>query len=315
MGMAASQARYLGLTARKTNVEYEGQQVNQQRTALANQSAGLFNQLMSLQVPVPPDTTEYTKVQYAYNDGYNVETITNMLPLVNDPDYNYTVTHYHNEEVYKGISKVKTDPNVTLTTGTYRIDGNIATLYDASTDADAVAKIKADKAGTNFANAPLSEVYSYKLGGQKFYTCLADLETSRTSGSTPQSPLNTYYAASVTEKIETTEKAQVDKNESGRFTNITTESTPDTDFQLSTETTTDEIGYQDAMNQYNYNVAKYEKEVEDINAKTRIIQEEDRTLELRLKQLDTEQEALQTEMDAVKKVIDKNIETTFKTFA
>lgn len=38
MGMAASQARYLGLTARKTNVEYEGQQVNQQRTALARKA-------------------------------------------------------------------------------------------------------------------------------------------------------------------------------------------------------------------------------------------------------------------------------------
>lgn len=36
MGMSASQARFLGLTARKTNVEYEGQQVNQQRTTLSN---------------------------------------------------------------------------------------------------------------------------------------------------------------------------------------------------------------------------------------------------------------------------------------
>ena len=48
MGMAASQARYLGLSARKTNVEYEGQQVNQARTALANQSANLFNQLLTI---------------------------------------------------------------------------------------------------------------------------------------------------------------------------------------------------------------------------------------------------------------------------
>ena len=49
MGMAASQARYLGLTARKTNVEYEGQQVNQARTALANQSANTFNELLAEQ--------------------------------------------------------------------------------------------------------------------------------------------------------------------------------------------------------------------------------------------------------------------------
>ena len=39
MGMAASQARFLGLTARKNNVEFEGQQINQQRTALSNQTA------------------------------------------------------------------------------------------------------------------------------------------------------------------------------------------------------------------------------------------------------------------------------------
>ena len=37
----------------------------------------------------------------------------------------------------------------------------------------------------------------------------------------------------------------------------------------------------------------------------KVIQKEDRTLELRLKQLDTEQLALKTEMDAVKKVIKK----------
>lgn len=53
MGMAASQARFLGLTARKTNVEYEGQQVNQQRTTLSNQSANYYNDLLGMSVPVP----------------------------------------------------------------------------------------------------------------------------------------------------------------------------------------------------------------------------------------------------------------------
>ena len=60
---------------------------------------------------------------------------------------------------------------------------------------------------------------------------------------------------------------------------------------------------------------KYEKTIADINAKTEKIQQQDRTLELRLKQLDTEQKALTTEMEAVKGVIQKNIETTFKTFS
>jgi len=41
----------------------------------------------------------------------------------------------------------------------------------------------------------------------------------------------------------------------------------------------------------------------------------DRNLELDLKNVDTQHNEVQTEMDAVKKVIDKNIDMTFKTFA
>ena len=46
-----------------------------------------------------------------------------------------------------------------------------------------------------------------------------------------------------------------------------------------------------------------------------MIQQQDRTLELRLKQLDTEQKALNDELEAVKKVIQTNVDATFKTFA
>ena len=41
----------------------------------------------------------------------------------------------------------------------------------------------------------------------------------------------------------------------------------------------------------------------------------DRTLELDLKNVDTQHQEVQTEVDAVNKVIDKNIDMTFKTFA
>ncbi len=41
----------------------------------------------------------------------------------------------------------------------------------------------------------------------------------------------------------------------------------------------------------------------------------DRQLEIELKNVDTQQQAVQTEIDAVNKVIDKNIDMTFKTFA
>ncbi len=68
------------------------------------------------------------------------------------------------------------------------------------------------------------------------------------------------------------------------------------------------------MNQYEYDKYEYDQSIQNINAKIEIIQSEDKNLELRLKQLDTEQAAIQTEMDAVQKVIEKNTESTFKTF-
>lgn len=53
--------------------------------------------------------------------------------------------------------------------------------------------------------------------------------------------------------------------------------------------------------------AKYE-------ADSTTVQGEDKRLEMELKNLDVSHKAVQTEMDAVKKVIDKNIESSFKTF-
>ena len=56
------------------------------------------------------------------------------------------------------------------------------------------------------------------------------------------------------------------------------------------------------------------KKIQDINSKLEIIQSQDKSLELNLKQLDTEENAISTEIDAVKKVISKNVESSFKTF-
>ena len=64
MGMSASQARFLSLTARKTNVEYEGQQINQQRTTLSNESSSYYSRLTNMDVPTPPSSSDYTKISY-----------------------------------------------------------------------------------------------------------------------------------------------------------------------------------------------------------------------------------------------------------
>ena len=434
MGMAASQARYLALTARKTNTEYEGQQINQARTALANQSANLFNQLLGLEVPVAPKTTDFTELQYSYSDGTNESVIESWEQLSSaDPDYNYIVNHYYYANVYTGSQKLLNDPQVTSrkglsftdfkdsnpvvtlnADGTYTIESDfgsqtyqpISAIYprdlgleNALTDlADAKTELRKDGIiDTNgiygyedtlgtwhffieeeidepkeyystyepafVGNCELTElkhpltedvvaelaqiikdcpdnnmhehlsfnpqtgleytgegIYSFQMNGVTYFTSKEDLYNSMQKQYEFGKPIDMqdqlpYYNASYLKtKIEETNHALLQTDENGRFMSVKFDD-DSVIYTLNTETVTDEAAYQDAMNEYNYKVQQYEKTIADINARTSIIQEEDRTLELRLKQLDTEQNALKTEMEAVKKVISENVEATFKTFS
>ena len=114
MGMAASQARYLALLARKSNCEYEGQQINQSRLALSNQSADLFNQMMGLQVPTTPSKSDYTIQTYVFTDGLNQYTMDkwNRLAEADSDGYNYAVTYHYDTLEYTGYQKYKLDPQV-----------------------------------------------------------------------------------------------------------------------------------------------------------------------------------------------------------
>ena len=84
---------------------------------------------------------------------------------------------------------------------------------------------------------------------------------------------------------------------------------------VTAETVTDEDAYAEAFNDYNYDKAVYDKKQQEINAKTSIVQQEDKNLELKLTRLDNERNAVNTEIDAVKKVVSDNIEKSYKTFS
>ena len=161
-------------------------------------------------------------------------------------------------------------------------------------------------------------IYQFTLNGKTYYSSIDGLYNSYNAGTGPnhiddQTNLAYYNASYISTKIEDTKKALLETDSQGRFSSIRLED--DTvQFTLNTETITDDAAYQDAMNQYYYESAQYDKMIQDINAKTSLIQQEDQQLELRLKQLDTEQNALATEIDAVSKVVKDNVEKSFKTF-
>ncbi len=401
MGMAASQARFLGLTARKTNTEYEGQQINQQRTTLSNQSANYYNQLLGMTVPVPPSVADYTKTTYTFQDGSLSNSISTMVAQ-KDGKYliSYTSTWTNDFSVVSTASTIYTRKGEegnydyyvgakklrelgTLSDDVYSYDVTYEITDEAGKKHDATAKTKYDKEKDQYyisddkgnrqiitpktgttpskyydgddeylktlsleqIDKMLEEEEKYKTQLTHKYGASANgymvryvqntstgtwspyfvnkdvlvAENTRFSDTgSSQSAIKTYTIGSAkeTEEIKGVE-ARLEQDSTGRIISVTLN--PDdpatkVTYAVTTNTVTDQAKYNDAMNQYEYDKYEYDQSIQNINAKIEVIQSEDKNLELRLKQLDTEQDAIQTEMDAVQKVIEKNTESTFKTF-
>ena len=402
MGMAASQARFLGLTARKTNTEYEGQQINQQRTTLSNQSANYYNQLLGMTVPVPPSVADYTKTTYTFEDGSLSNSISTMvaqkdgkylisytaswtndfsvvstastiytrkgeegnydyyvgakklrqLGTISDEDFSYNVTYTIPDEAGKDVDKTVEDAKydsaqdkyytldaqgnrqiITPKTGTTPskyYDGDDEYLKTLSLEQIDKMLEEEEKYKTQLTNKYGASANGYMVryvqntstGTWSPYFVNKDVlvaeNTKFSDTGSSQSAIKTYTIGSAkeTEEIKGVE-ARLEQDSTGRIISVTLN--PDdpatkVTYAVTTNTVTDQAKYDDAMNQYEYDKYEYDQSIQNINAKIEVIQSEDKNLELRLKQLDTEQDAIQTEMDAVQKVIEKNTESTFKTF-
>ena len=116
--------------------------------------------------------------------------------------------------------------------------------------------------------ATSENIYTWEFQGQTYFATLEDLRASADSAPDPTKPtenqnkLRQYYAQDIKTKIELQQKAFVDLDESGRPQSIRFEDNSAT-YALSTETITDEAAYEDAMNQYNYDMQVYEKKIEN----------------------------------------------------
>lgn len=443
MGMAASQARFLGLTARKSNVEYQGQQVNQQRTSLSNESANLYNEMMELTVPTPPSTSDYYKTTYTLDnssDSYASEdyTISNVTKTYeaegqylitlssktsqtaattssykiqySKPTQSGEITYAQKEQdgklVYQAVDddknalyhmvdennnklyytdETKTDtqtdptdyPATTIEANDYPVEtteetdypiwqtdekgdkvvssdtrstkynitlssttSNLSLVYDTS-DNNAytgengslsvknnqiyalVDERKAELKGYNeCAKEDPDIAYFYQDdNGDNYFLTESEL-LSMINGDT-NATVNPEHTYIYTKEVSTQVKGYLETSSTtDRFSTITIEQNDtypsnlsNKTFSLSCSQAYDENAYNDAYNDYEYEKTAYEKTLSDLNAKTEILQEQDQKLELKLKQLDTEENALKTEMDSVKEVLKNNVESTFKTFA
>lgn len=340
MGLAASQARFLGLTARKSNVEYQGQQINQERVALSNEVMGLYGEYNRLNVPVPPSINDYQKTTYTLDgtaEGYEIQGFTKIT----EGEYAglYDVTLSYDEQVAKAYSYTAKDSYITATKGangysnlTFQLGLDSYTYDENDIENSTITKITGDydkyQGLTTIMNSQGKTdgtYYMFIRNSVAYYTSENDLDS--TSFDMVEGK-NTYYGdytfdyqGGQTVSNTVTAKAALTQDSSGRLNTISIIQSDDVPemignaYSITTGQEEDTTSYTDDMNKYYYEKALYEREVERINKKTEELQEQDRALELQLNQLDTEQLAIKTEMESISKVIEETIDSVFKTFS
>ena len=314
MGLAASQARFLGITARKSNIEYEGQQVNQQRTALAEEVNALYNKLLAMKVPIAPDTTEFYETKYTFDvtntdkqDGSYV--INSYYKNASGDGYYVNATRTYKDIV--AIGEKKSNSLFSAEDGKYYFssNGEKLELKSASDAEDMAALIK-----KSYPSAATDELLFYQdKDGNSHYFAKSEIEAAVSDKSTR--PSQYTRAEKTLSEPAVFSQANIEFDEKHRISAIIPGDGIDSTSEVNATRMHDDEGYAAALRDYTMSKEEYDKRVEELNAETKSLQQEDKVLELRLNQIDTEQNELQTELEAVKAVLDKNIENTFKTFS
>lgn len=430
MGMAASQARLLSITARKSSNEFSGQQINQQRVTLSNNANAIWTNMLTIQVPTPPSSQDYKKTVYKFETQDGADAAIKKFIKINQPGpYGYYVE-------YEMPKKVSLLSNLGTVSGNIKVNVNELAKSDAyiriNNNWTQLSLIDKNDILDNDIKTSLNTsqyVYTYKLqddnGNDINYYLGSDKELSSYNITEKENGLDYTYPIyfkdnnNILNKIENQKlKAIETQNEDSNLSLVIDEETGEiidleyvenenvpetmkqgtknkfvyryseenddegnqiykyivydeklsskninegslgsiidiqkwefndsyldeletlrqkanivmsgngqieeiyfedgTNFKLTIEEDVDNDAYDEAMVKYNYQKDLYDKELNDMNARIKLIQSQDQILEVRLKNIDTEHKALETEVESIKKVLDKNIETSFKTFA
>jgi hypothetical protein len=286
MGLAASQGRYLCLTARNSDLIYEGQQISQQRLELtkeAQQASDAYNSTMNNTV-LQANTVEGGTQQLTYDILTSQDPYTGLCMRLVDTNGNVVIPADY-------IEATKTNEDGTESVTKYSSTSSFIKKFFPDAQGDELADLQ---------TKTLSDLCEY-------------YQSQNTESE---------YSLEYRDKYNSTivnEGEHVVKDENCSDPTYLQQMLTSGEWLIQQATTSDE-GWEDITWQgstsisevyYTADDAAAEAEYESITAD---IQKRDKVLELRLEQIETEQSAVQTELDSIKTVIDKNIEDTFKTF-
>ena len=324
MGLAASQCRLLLLTARLSDTEFRAQMISARRMALATQteqiardySEALNNRALyhvfdldANQNKTLTEVLSYRNLmdQSLFGGGQfrvvlpdgriavpSLDDIPNIVTGDKNEDGIQDYTYVTNDMIHDFVvdyvsSGGTTNPDLVSLVGPTWTDADYKNAYAAIKDEQAFKDYVIEYAKNHslmLKSSPLngknsSAFAAYDTSGKE-YVVLPGLNNAY------------YFQNCVRTGMLQIEKYDAYNTENDGWSNYDIVASPFVEDRLYTE--------DDAAAR-----AEYE-------AKSAIIQSQDKFLEIELKQVETQHQAAQTEYDSVKKVIDKNIERSFKTF-
>jgi len=344
MGLSATQMRLLCVTARKTNVEYQGQQINQSRTILANQAADIATELGNLKCPTAP-----SQYKYILNPvSKPVIDWTASVPEVNEQDFevyyaanqpkfsDFNIPQYQEETDESGTKTGKlqlitydedgnkklgsaVDPSDIQGTYCYNTTGNAyigsvsttttTTVTDTTTSTSSTVTTTETKPSyktVNYTNivVPEDAEYYYNASTNEFKFKEGYDENSIPTSLKYYNLAASYYSAYSATKQNLIYDGQPDNPEEATASGV----------ELTATEKASNAQYEAAMRQYEQEVKEYNAAYAELEQQTKDVQAIDKKLELQMKQLETEREAINTEYESLQKVIQKNIEQTYKAF-
>ena len=325
MGMSASQARFLQLTARKSNVEYQAQRINFERLQLAEKQAAVSQKYN--------DAISNTKLTFSFNTGEGVNTVdityTNYKNYMNQQLEGLQTTQQKMFLVSSSGDKIIVSNEDEMKT----IIENNKTQYSGTKEEILAAKEKCTKLEAE--GKPISP----KL------KALASIELPEEEKVEETEALeDEEIIEEETEEAEETEEETAEEEAKKRYSIVVDNFAP-SDFIIVPDLD-DADNFQKALSEGIYffatfgihndeenprfqtsqldsmtSVSKEYDKTDDAVAQSEYdaamsqIQSKDKKLELALNQLNTERDAITTEMESVEKVLQDNIESSFKVFS
>ena len=369
MGLAASQARYLALTARKSDLEFQSQTINTRRIQLAYRTAeiaqayseGMNNQRIKMATRNSQGDTVWNEISFTdlLSEGYVVipmsgdkwdTTTTGMCPYKSGAA---SSEHKYSLSPTKSISTPITLPAV----GTPDSDGVV--IQQEGTGADARLYVfKKDASGSltdekiyldQYITPDSADPGKYTLSASK--TIISDAEYNNLPKAIKDmfvdatytdyfgalSPSSDYDAGNGRDiqSLLTSGRAQIVTKsfynylcQRGYNPMAGTAITPAVFAQLQQDYSADPVASQtekhtimdwradetEKFSQRNFTeddskvLAKYEAETAEIQAQDKILESQEKNIE-------TQHKAIETELESIQKVIQNNIEKTFKIFS